>query len=104
MNTIETLSEKAKVKALVATLLQDSACGHDVVLGIWQRQMDRVWNSGGPSDVLAELGTEAARLLDLHTRTVAWLEANAPGCTDSMTSKVQAYTVHEDGTATINES
>jgi len=51
---------------------------------------------------LAEMGTNARGMVSTHTACVAFLESFSPGCTAERGAAMPAYTLHEDGTVTLD--
>ena len=71
--------------------------------------LSAIWEDENPQDVLDALGTDAQELFELNTNTVAFLAGELTGKRDNelgvimgLVAKVQAHTVNEDGSVTID--
>lgn len=104
MSLITDLQKAANLKLAAAELQQIPRRVLDHDFPLWEKGMDIIWASESPAAVLSELGPTAAAIVSGHAAMVALLEAGAPGCTADRVAAMPAYTVHEDGTVTINES
>ena len=101
---ISDLTQKSKIKASVFSILNTANNGHAQLLKYWQQSIDLVWDNDTAtiSAILQEMGTDAATLFSLSTRTYQYLEQNEPGCTADRLVKVKPYTAHQDGTVTLD--
>lgn len=73
------------------------------LLQSWIDGMQLLWgNPDNTADILEALGTEAAELFQLSANTVQFLETLKPGCTTASLSMMRPFTVHQDGTVTLN--
>jgi len=70
----------------------------------WARSMKDVWSNPRftPAEVLTALGPNAAALFQRSAEEAAFLELESPGCTAAVVALVKPYTVHSDGTVTLN--
>ena len=104
MSVISTLTNNAKAKFVVSTLLNSTKKGHNQLLQAWQESIDLVWASYDTptiTTILKEMGTDGANLFALSTRTYLFLEENEPGCTIEHLAKVREVVIHPDGTVTL---
>ena len=75
------------------------------------RGLDNIWAAQFPADVLAALGTGAAKVFDLNNQTIAFLVGALSGTDyqpelDAIQARldaIPAYTTHADGSITIDE-
>ena len=89
---------ESKVKSLLSSPTQS----FQTLLRSWGDGMVAIWKDPKPEEVLKALGTDATELFQLSGKTIAFLESVSPGCTDRYTSLVKPFTVHPDGTVTLN--
>ena len=102
MPIFTTISTNARAKEVAASILNSTKNGHNSLLYTWRTCITQVWDDQDPAAIIAELGTDAAEIFAISTRTYLFLESNEPGCTLSYLAKVQPYTVHPNGTVTID--
>ena len=102
MSIITNLETSEITKKTVAELFSTTRTAYDNLLGSWQHGMDLIWSSESPADILSEMGTNAAGIVAAHTATVTFLESFSEGVTADRMVKVLPYTVHDDGTVTLN--
>ena len=101
MSLITDLSQSSEIKSAVANLYQTTGEGFSGLLAKWEHGMDVLWGSDSAAK-LAEMGTNARGMVSTHTACVAFLESFSPGCTAERGAAMPAYTLHEDGTVTLD--
>lgn len=84
----------------------------DTMVREWEPAFNLMWSSTGgitPTMRLAAIGEDAAELFASNTAFATFLVANLTGKDDAMVAhimgklaQIPAYTIHEDGTATID--
>lgn len=79
----------------------------------WERGFDLVWNNpvATPEEVLRELGTSAKEVFDLSAATFVFMESIMEGPLSGELERLRGklaarkpYTVHGDGTITIDDA
>lgn len=83
------------IKALPLTLFNS-------LLAQWQNGVQLIWNDPNPQSVLDAIGTDAATIFDLSSKTADFLESVMPGSTTATVALVKPFTINADGTLTIN--
>ena len=85
-----------------AARLKDAAkVNFNSLLAAWNASVTLLWNND-TADILAALGTDAADVFDLSAKTVAFMESIKPGCTTEGRALMRPFTVHADGTVTLD--
>jgi len=73
------------------------------LLQSWAQGLDLVWSAPKPADVLAAMGPSAGEAFTRSAQLRAFLEAQNPGSTAiPQAAKIKPYTIHADGTVTVN--
>ena len=102
MSLITDLSTAAQIKAKVSDLYETTRAAHATLLASWEHGMDLIWAADSPAAILEEMGSGAGGIVAAHAATVSFLETFSPGCTAARMAQVLPYTVHENGTVTLN--
>jgi hypothetical protein len=70
------------------------------LLQSWAQGVDLVWSAPKPADVIAAMGTSAGEAFTRSAQLRAFLEAQSPGCTNTLpqAAKIKPYTINADGT------
>lgn len=102
MPIFTTITSNARAKEVAASIFNSTKNGHLNLLSEWQSCIDKVWDDSDPAAIIAEMGTDAAEIFAISTRTYQFLELNEPGCTMDRLIKVREVTIHPNGTVTLN--
>lgn len=91
-------------QAVAASLVRLPRQQFEIEFLNWKRGMLALWqNPAVPvSDILAEIGTDAAELFQLSAAKVRFFEEVKPGCTTDVLALMQPFTVNPDGTVTLD--
>lgn len=101
MPIFTTFTANVRAKEAATAILNSTKTGHINLLAEWRSCIDKVWDDQDPAVIIAQMGTDAAEIFQISTRTYLFLEANEPGCTLDRLAKVRPYAVHPDGTVTL---
>ena len=105
MSLLDTQTTELSVAARGAQRLKGlPAFQFSLLLNSWKAGVEIIWAKPALTvEVLAALGTDAAELFDLSSKTAAFLHSVKPGCVDATVALInQYYTVHQDGTVTLD--
>ncbi len=95
------LQTASSTKNIVSTVYQTTANSFTALLATWQSSVDLIWDSGKPAEVLADMGTNAALMLNISQLTSTFLETVSPGCCADRLAKIQNCIANPDGTVTL---
>lgn len=95
--------DEAPVRRRALAILNMPAKQFDQLYATWMKGVREIWLAEDTSALLAEMGTHAAELFDLSQKTIVFLEQLRPGCTAHGRSLMRPFTIHEDGTITLDQ-
>lgn len=92
------------VQEVAQRLKKDAFSNFQQLLNTYKRGVRQFWSNPHftPSEISAELGTDAAELFKAHGQLADYLESIVPGSTTDIVAEVGSFTVNTDGTVTIN--
>ena len=83
-------------------ILRAHVLGFRQIKASWEARISDIWDAQDPQAIITALGTQAALVFFISAKTIEFLELMEPGSTTAGVAKIKPFTVHEDGTITIN--
>ncbi len=97
------VSGPTEIVRKASRLKRTPAVQFEQLLQSWKEGINLLWsNEDLTAGILAELGTDAAELFALSSATITFLESLKAGSTTSTLALVRPFTVHQDGTVTVD--